>query len=109
MTDFSFLDDYEFADLIDLKNEVVERIERIERVREEAIAQLRRDMLERASQLDINPQALFVVVPEKDPGEKPAKKALPAKYRDPETGKTWSGKGKRPGWFDSERIHEFRI
>lgn len=32
---------------------------------------------------------------------KPAKKAgkLPAKYRDPDSGKTWSGRGKQPVWL----------
>lgn len=27
------------------------------------------------------------------------RKALPPKYRDPATGKTWSGKGKAPAWI----------
>ena len=27
------------------------------------------------------------------------KSPVPAKYKDPETDKTWSGRGKRPGWF----------
>ncbi len=31
------------------------------------------------------------------------------KYRDPETGKTWSGRGKRPGWFDINRAEDFMI
>lgn len=31
------------------------------------------------------------------------------KYQDPATGKTWSGKGKRPGWFDPDRAADFLI
>jgi DNA-binding protein H-NS len=31
------------------------------------------------------------------------------KYRDPETGKTWSGRGKRPNWFDADRADAFLI
>lgn len=27
------------------------------------------------------------------------KKALPPKYRDPQTGATWSGRGRAPGWL----------
>jgi DNA-binding protein H-NS len=27
------------------------------------------------------------------------KTVSPAKFRDPATGKTWTGNGKRPGWF----------
>ncbi len=32
-----------------------------------------------------------------------------AKYRDPESGKLWSGKGKRPRWFDVNRADEFLL
>ncbi len=31
------------------------------------------------------------------------------KYRDPASGKTWSGRGKRPKWFDVERADDFLI
>ncbi|GJG96776.1 H-NS family nucleoid-associated regulatory protein [Cupriavidus pauculus] len=30
---------------------------------------------------------------------KAARNPLPAKYRDPKTGKTWSGRGRAPGWL----------
>ncbi len=30
---------------------------------------------------------------------KPKKSRAPAKYKDKITGKTWTGHGKRPGWF----------
>lgn len=30
---------------------------------------------------------------------KAGKAKTPAKYRDPETGKTWSGRGRRPAWI----------
>lgn len=30
---------------------------------------------------------------------KAAKEALPPKYRDPKTGKTWSGRGRAPAWL----------
>jgi len=45
------------------------------------------------------------------PAEKPAKEPVVsiAKYRDPDTGKTWSGKGKRPLWFDAGRAEDFLI
>ncbi len=35
----------------------------------------------------------------KKPRAKASKPHSPAKYRDPATGKTWTGHGKRPGWF----------
>lgn len=30
---------------------------------------------------------------------KPARAKAPAKYRDPESGKEWSGRGRRPAWL----------
>lgn len=37
------------------------------------------------------------------------KSAGEPKYRDPDTGKTWGGRGRRPGWFDEDRVEEFRL
>jgi DNA-binding protein H-NS len=31
------------------------------------------------------------------------KAALPAKYRNPKTGQTWSGRGRVPGWIGKHR------
>ncbi len=31
--------------------------------------------------------------------KKAKKQPSPPKYRDPASGKTWTGHGKRPGWF----------
>ena len=38
-----------------------------------------------------------------------AARKLPAKYRDPETGKTWSGKGPTPKWLQGRNKEEFQI
>ncbi|WP_084004138.1 MULTISPECIES: H-NS histone family protein [Cupriavidus] len=34
---------------------------------------------------------------------KAAKEPLPAKYRDPKTGSTWSGRGRAPAWLGKNR------
>lgn len=36
---------------------------------------------------------------QKAAAKKIKKSPAPAKYRDKQTGKTWTGHGKRPGWF----------
>ncbi len=50
--------------------------------------------------------------------EKPARKSkgqkIPAKYSDPVTGKTWTGRGMRPKWFSAyidqgRKAEEFEI
>lgn len=47
------------------------------------------------------PDAASAARPGKRGRGKPAarKTSSPPKYRDPATGKTWTGRGKRPGWF----------
>jgi DNA-binding protein H-NS len=41
-------------------------------------------------------------------GVKMPKAVIPPKYRNPETGETWSGRGKEPGWVKDHR-DEFLI
>lgn len=41
-------------------------------------------------------------------GKATAKEPLPAKYRDPKTGKTWSGRGRAPAWL-GKNLNRFLI
>ncbi|MGF6440692.1 H-NS family nucleoid-associated regulatory protein [Paraburkholderia youngii] len=34
---------------------------------------------------------------------------LPAKYRDPTTGDTWSGKGRKPQWLVGKRLDAYHV
>jgi DNA-binding protein H-NS len=34
---------------------------------------------------------------------------VPAKYRDPDTGKTWSGRGIAPKWLQGKNKEDYRI
>lgn len=38
-----------------------------------------------------------------------AKKVVAAKYKDPETGKTWSGRGRVPKWLEGKNNDDFLI
>jgi len=40
---------------------------------------------------------------------KPAARKVAPKYRDPDTGTTWTGRGRSPAWFDASRKHLFEI
>ncbi|MDR0578965.1 MAG: H-NS histone family protein [Candidatus Accumulibacter sp.] len=42
-------------------------------------------------------------------GKLSAKRVLPPKYRDPATGKTWNGHGKRPFWLPVDNREAFLI
>jgi len=39
----------------------------------------------------------------------PAKTSAPAKYRDPSTGATWTGRGKPPNWIKDQDRDDFLI
>jgi DNA-binding protein H-NS len=39
----------------------------------------------------------------------PAARKVAPKYRDPDTGTTWTGRGRAPLWFDASRKHIFEI
>lgn len=35
-------------------------------------------------------------------------RSIPVKFRDPKSGAEWSGRGRRPKWFDPERADQFK-
>jgi len=80
------------------------------RRRKPVIAAIIRDMREYAitpeeilSAFGKSPSARRVVSPRKNSGG--AKKVVPAKYKHPETGATWTGRGKPPRWLsDAEKL-----
>lgn len=41
------------------------------------------------------------------PGAKKASAPIPAKYANPETGETWSGRGRAPGWINGQDRSQF--
>lgn len=56
--------------------------------------ELRRDVVE-----TIRRMAADVGLEVEIKGQGAMKAKLPAKYRHPATGKTWSGRGRKPAWF----------
>lgn len=42
-------------------------------------------------------------------GMKSASKKVAAKYRDPASNKTWTGRGIAPKWFDKSRPQDFAL
>jgi DNA-binding protein H-NS len=38
-----------------------------------------------------------------------AKGSVPAQFKNPETGETWTGRGRAPRWLDGKDKEEFRI
>jgi len=64
--------------------------------REKEIEQAIADIKEKIAEYDITPEELGFS------GQRTAgarKRPLPARYMNPKTGETWSGRGRAPGWL----------
>lgn len=76
--------------------ENAERTARIERVLAAAKAEgMNRDEI----------RALRTTLTARDKKKSPRKPTQAAKYRDPNTGATWSGKGRKPAWVKAHEDH----
>jgi DNA-binding protein H-NS len=90
---------------------------------EEAKAALRAEVGRKAAELGISAGDLFAQAGRRAPTEQKARGRRPrsdagakvaAKYRDPETGETWSGRGRPPRWLaakeaEGKRREEFAV
>lgn len=77
---------------------------------EQQIAQLKR--AERADALQ-NARSLVetydLTVDELFGRQRSAAKAVAAKYRNPETGETWTGRGRAPRWLEGKNREDFAV
>ena len=74
----------------------------------EAIAKAQAIIAEHGlSQFDVFPSSRSIRV--KDVKEAKERKPVAAKYRDPVTGKTWSGRGIAPKWLEGKDRAQFAI
>lgn len=91
-----------YAELVEQRKLLDVQIEQTYRIeRREAIAQIRAQMLEYGlSPRDLSGGSSGGSA-KKEPGQ--------AKYRDPATGATWTGKGKPPRWIAGQDRDQFLI
>lgn len=89
------------------------RLAEIEKEREALIAQIaERDAEKRAEALaEVRELVGKWNFTEKEIRSKPAepRTALEPKYRDPISGETWAGRGRRPLWLEGKNIEDFLI
>ncbi|WP_051391215.1 H-NS histone family protein [Paraburkholderia mimosarum] len=82
------------------KRELDARVEALEGAeRSQALATIRELM----TQFDIGIDEILVRRGPKKPG------VAPVKYRDPESGATWSGRGREPRWIDCRNGEAFAV
>ena len=91
--------------------------------REEAVAALRAEMERKAAELGISAGELFPPTPRQETTGQETRRRRPrsdvgakrtAKFRNPETGEEWSGRGRTPRWLaakeaEGRRREEFAV
>lgn len=87
------------AELLAQREAIEQKIDMIRKEeRRNAIA----DVLQVIKDFELTEQDLFGK-------KKGAPGVLPPKYRNPETGQTWSGKGRAPNWLEGRNREDFLI
>ena len=84
---------------------------------DQAIAQARKSEVSAAvakartivAEYGLTAQDIFPSRAGRTPGAKPSGNKVPAKYRDPATGQTWTGRGKAPKWIQGKDRAQFVI
>jgi DNA-binding protein H-NS len=68
------------------------------------------DIRQKIAEFGLSAQDLgFAEAPRRGRPPKARKAPLPAKYRDPKTGATWSGRGRSPSWLAGKNRDKFLI
>lgn len=78
--------------------------------REKEVAQAVAEIKALIAEFDITAEELGFPAPSaKAAKAKAHKPPLPARYRNPKTGETWSGRGRAPGWLAGKNRERFLI
>ena len=75
--------------------------------REKEVAQAIADIKQKIAEYDVTAEELGFTSPRK-PSRKAASTSV-ARYRNPKTGETWSGRGRSPGWIAGKNRERFLI
>lgn len=95
-------------DLLDKKLAERERLNKeidtlMRKQRSERLAAIRQDV----ARYEITAEEIFGTGSRRAGQKKTVKAAV--KYRDPETGKTWSGRGREPSWLQGRKREDFLV
>jgi DNA-binding protein H-NS len=92
----------------DLKAQIVKLQAQAEEARRTEIDNVVADIRQKIAEYGLTAQDLGFAVAAKR-GRPPKKAPLPAKYQDPKSGNTWSGRGKPPKWIAGKNRERFLI
>ena len=82
-------------------------VQQIEDLRNSKRAAVLTDIRALVDQYALTAEDIFSV--KKKRGQKQTEETAAPQFRDPETGKTWNGHGRAPGWIKGKNYDDFRI
>lgn len=101
--------EYVEGELVKLRKEAKEAQDREVVEARKKVAQLMKDNNLTAADL-LNPRTIDKTkLTAVKSGERPERKQPEPQYQDPESGKTWTGKGRAPNWMKDQDKEQFRI
>jgi DNA-binding protein H-NS len=91
---------------LELRAHAAAVLQQAEEARQAELQTVIREIRERVAEYGLTPEQVF--------GRKrglraPSTAGLPPKYRDPQTGATWSGRGRTPNWIKDKNRERFLI
>lgn len=92
----------------DLKAQIAKLQAQAEEARRTEIDNVVADIRQKIAEYGLTAQDLGFAVAARR-GRPPKKAPLPAKYQDPKSGNTWSGRGKPPKWIVGKNRERFLI
>ncbi|MFM0338760.1 H-NS histone family protein [Paraburkholderia fungorum] len=92
----------------DLKAQIARLQAQADEARRTEIDNVVADIRQKIAEYGLTAQDLGFAVAAKR-GRPPKKAPLPAKYQDPKSGNTWSGRGKPPKWIAGKNRERFLI
>jgi DNA-binding protein H-NS len=92
----------------DLKAQIAKLQAQAEEARRTEIDNVVADIRQKIAEYGLTAHDLGFAVAAKR-GRPPKKAPLPAKYQDPKSGNTWSGRGKPPKWIAGKNRERFLI
>ncbi|SIT42421.1 Histone family protein nucleoid-structuring protein H-NS [Paraburkholderia ribeironis] len=92
----------------DLKAQIARLQAQAEEARRTEIDNVIADIRQKIAEYGLTAQDLGFAVAARR-GRPPKKAPLPAKYQDPKSGNTWSGRGKPPKWIVGKNRERFLI
>lgn len=93
----------------ELKKQIAALQEQAEAARVAEVAEVVADIQAKVTEYGLTEQDIFPKKRGRLAASKASAAPLPAKYQNPKTGETWSGRGRAPGWLAGKNRERFLI